>query len=137
MWQRLAIAWACNIAAIFVAAGLLDGIHYGDSWWALVLAALVFSIVNAFIRPVLLVLSLPLIVLTLGIAWFFVNLFMLYLTSWIVSDFTIDGFWSAVGATIIIWLVNAVLQATLFRRFRDDDRDRSNRTPPSGGYWSQ
>ena len=137
MWQRLAIAWACNIAAIFVAAGLLDGIHYGDSWWALVLAALVFSIVNAFVRPVLLVLSLPLIVLTLGIAWFFVNLFMLYLTSWIVSDFTIDGFWSAVGATIIIWLVNAVLQATLLRRFRVDDRDRSIRTPPSGGYWSQ
>jgi putative membrane protein len=122
MWQKLTIAWACNIAAIFVAAALLDGISYGDDWWALVLAALVFSIVNAFIRPVLLVLSLPLIVLTLGIAWFFVNLFMLYLTSWIVGDFHIDGFWSAVGATIIIWLVNALLQATLFRRFRDKDR---------------
>jgi putative membrane protein len=137
MWQKLAIAWACNIAAIFVAAALLDGISYGDDWWALVLAALVFSVVNAFIRPVLLVLSLPLIVLTLGIAWFFVNLFMLYLTSWIVGDFTIAGFWSAVGATIIIWLVNALLQATLFRRFNDRDRDRREGNPPTGGYWSQ
>jgi putative membrane protein len=137
MWQKLAIAWACNIAAIFVAAALLDGIDYGNSWWALVVAALVFSIVNAFIRPVLLVLSLPLIVLTLGLAWFFVNLLMLYLTSWIVSDFTIASFWSAVGAAIIIWLVNALLQATLFRRFRDDDRHRRERTPPTGGYWSQ
>jgi putative membrane protein len=137
MWQKLVVAWACNIAAIFVAAALLDGIDYGDSWWALVLAALVFSVVNAFVRPVLLVLSIPLIILTLGIAWFLVNLFMLYLTSWIVSDFTIDSFWSAVGATIIIWLVNAFLQATLFRRFRNEDRDRRQRTPPSGGYWSQ
>ncbi len=120
MWQKLGIAWASNIAALFVAAGLLDGIDYGDSWWALVLAALVFSLVNAFVRPLVTFLSIPLIILTLGLALFFVNLLMLYVTSWIVSDFTIDGFWSAVGATIIIWIVNAILSATVFRRFRDE-----------------
>jgi putative membrane protein len=127
MWQRLGIAWAGNIAALFVAAALLDGISYGDDWWALVLAALVFSLVNAFVRPVVFILSLPLIVLTLGIALFFVNLLMLYVTSWIVSDFQIDGFWSAVGATIIVWLVNALLAATVFRRFQDDERERDRR----------
>ncbi len=124
MWRKLLVAWAGNIAAIFVAAWLLDGIRYGDDWWALVLAALVFSLVNAFVRPVVTVLSLPLIVLTLGIALFFVNLLMLYVTSWIVPDFTIDGFWSAVGATIVIWLVNALLSATLFRRFHEEERER-------------
>jgi putative membrane protein len=129
MWQKLGIAWAGNIAALFVAAALLDGISYGDDWWALVLAALVFSLVNAFVRPVVFILSLPLIVLTLGIALFFVNLLMLYVTSWIVDDFNIDGFWSAVGATIIVWLVNALLSATVFRRFRDDDRRRDRRDP--------
>ncbi|MBX5440925.1 MAG: phage holin family protein [Solirubrobacteraceae bacterium] len=124
MWRKLLVAWAGNIAAIFVAAWLLDGIRYGGDWWALVLAALVFSLVNAFVRPVVTVLSLPLIVLTLGIALFFVNLLMLYVTSWIVPDFTIDGFWSAVGATIVIWLVNALLSATLFRRFHEEERER-------------
>jgi putative membrane protein len=127
MWQRLAIAWAGNIAALFVAAALLDGISYGNGWWALVLAALVFSLVNAVVRPIVFVLSLPLIVLTLGIALFFVNLLMLYVTSWIVSDFTIDSFGSAIGATIIVWLVNALLSATVFRRFRDDDDRRRSR----------
>jgi putative membrane protein len=130
MMQKLGIAWAGNIAALFVAAALLAGIDYGNSWWALVLAALVFSLVNAVIRPVVFVLSLPLIVLTLGIALFFVNLLMLYVTSWIVSDFRIGSFWSAVGATIIVWAVNALLSATVFRRFKDDDRRTD---PPKRG----
>ncbi|MCW3009310.1 MAG: rane protein of unknown function [Solirubrobacterales bacterium] len=130
MMQKLGIAWAGNIAALFVAAALLAGIDYGNSWWALVLAALVFSLVNAVIRPVVFVLSLPLIVLTLGIALFFVNLLMLYVTSWIVSDFRIGSFWSAVGATIIVWAVNALLSATVFRRFQDDDRRTD---PPKRG----
>jgi putative membrane protein len=118
--RRLAIAWAGNVAALFVAAGLLDGISYGDDWWVLIVAALVFSVVNAFVRPIVFVLSLPLIVLTLGIALFFVNLLMLYLTSWLVDGFKIDDFWSAVGATIIVWLVNALLSATVFRRVERD-----------------
>jgi putative membrane protein len=125
MWQRLGIAWAGNIAALFVAAALLDGISYGDDWWALVLAAFVFSLVNAIVRPIVFILSLPLIILTLGIALFFVNLLMLYVTSWIVGDFQIDSFGSAVGATIIVWAVNALLSATVFRRFREgDERER-------------
>lgn len=127
MWRKLLIAWAGNIVALFAAAALLDGISYGDGWWALVVAALVFSVVNAFVRPVVFLLSLPLIVLTLGLALFFVNLLMLYLTSWLVDDFTIDGFWSAVGATIVIWLVNAALSATVFRRFEQEERDERRR----------
>lgn len=120
MLRRLLIAWAGNVAALFVAAELIDGIGYGDDWWALVLAALVFSVVNMVVRPVVFLLSLPLIVLTLGIALFFVNLLMLYLTSWLVGDFTIDGFWAAVGGTIVVWLVNALLSATVFRRVKRD-----------------
>lgn len=120
MIRRLAIAWAGNVAALFVAAGLLDGISYGDDWWVLVVAALVFSVVNAVVRPVVFVLSLPVIVLTLGIALFFVNLLMLYLTSWLVDGFQIDGFWSAVGGTIVVWLVNWLLSVTVFRGIERD-----------------
>jgi putative membrane protein len=120
--RKLAIAWAGNILALFVAAWVIDGISYGDDWWSLVLAALVFSVVNALVRPIVFVLSLPLIVLTLGIALFFVNLLMLYLTDWLLPSFHIDGFWSAVGGTFIIWLVNALLSATVFKRAKQADR---------------
>lgn len=120
MIRRLLIAWAGNVAALYVAARLLDDVSYGGEWWVLVLAALVFSVVNAVVRPVVFVLSLPLIVLTLGIALFFVNLLMLVLTAGLVDDFEIGGFWSAVGATIVVWLVNALLSATVFRRAKRD-----------------
>jgi putative membrane protein len=120
MLRRLLIAWAGNVAALYVASELIDGISYGGSWWGLVLAALVFSAVNMVVRPVVFVLSLPLIVLTLGLALFFVNLLMLYVTSWLVDDFSVDGFWAAVGGTIVVWLVNALLSATLFRRAKRD-----------------
>jgi putative membrane protein len=109
--RRFLVTWAFNIAALFVASWLLEGIDYGDSAWALVVAGLVFSIVNIFVKPVLTVLALPFIVVTLGIAFFFINLLMLYLTDWIVGDFEIDGFWWAVAATIIIWIVNTFLEA--------------------------
>ena len=109
--RRFLVTWAFNTAALFVASWLLDGIDYGDSAWALVVAGLVFSIVNIFVKPILTVLALPFIIITLGIAFFFINLLMLYLTSWIVGDFDIDGFWWAVAATIIIWIVNSFLEA--------------------------
>ena len=106
--MSLLLRLAVNVAALWVAAEALDGVRY-DGFGTLVLAALVFGLVNFFIKPVVTLLSLPLIILTLGIAYFFVNLAMLLLTSALVGDFEIDGFWTAVGATILIWLVNAVL----------------------------
>jgi putative membrane protein len=124
MLRRLAIAWAGNIAALFVAAALIRGIDYGNDWWVLVIAALVFSVVNALVRPVVFVLSLPLIILTLGIALFFVNLLMLYVTHWLVPEFQIDGFWSAVGGTIVVWLVNSLLSATVFRGVQREEERR-------------
>jgi putative membrane protein len=111
--QRFIVQWAFNVGALWVAAKLLDGIHYGD-FWTLVIAALVFTIVNIFVKPILTVLAIPFIIVTLGLALFFINLLMIYLTSWIVSDFDIDGFWWAVAATIIVWAVNAVF-AAIFR----------------------
>ena len=117
MIARILIVWACNVAALFVADALIDGITFDDAW-KVVLAGAVFGVVNLIVKPIVTLLSLPLIVLTLGIALFFVNLLMLALTAWLVSGFDIDGFWPAVGGTIVVWLVNAVLQAV----FDVDDR---------------
>ena len=115
MLRRFVVTWFFNIIALWVAAELLADISYGGNEWVLVLAALVFSVVNIFVRPVVILFTLPLVIITLGIALFFINLLMLYLTSWIVDDFTVDGFWEAILATIIIWIVNVILEA-LFGR---------------------
>ena len=124
MLLRFLITWAFNLVALWVAALLLSGIDY-DGFGVLVVASLVFSIVNIFVRPLVILFTLPLVIITLGIALFFINLFMLYLTSWIVDDFTIDGFWWAFLATIIVWLVNTVLEAF----FGDDLRHEGSRRP--------
>jgi putative membrane protein len=109
MLRRLLIAWACNAAALLVAATLLSGIGYGHRWWTLVVAAAVFTLVNALVRPVVRLLSLPLIVVTLGLFLLVINVGMLYLTAALVPDFHIDSFWSGLAAAIVVTLVNALL----------------------------
>src|SRR6185295_12889334 len=101
--------WAFNVVALFVAAWILDGITYGDQWWTLLIAALVFTVVNAFVKPILTVLSIPFIVVTLGLFYFLINILMLYLTDWIVPDFEIRTFWWAVLGAIIVSIVNWIL----------------------------
>ena len=121
--SRLLLVWACNVAALWVAAKLLDGIDY-ESFWHLVLAGLVFGIVNWLVKPLVTLLALPVIVLTLGVALFFVNLLMLYVTSWLAPGFRIDGFGDAVLGTLVIWAVNLVLRAVFDVDGRRRRRDR-------------
>src|SRR5215217_6741671 len=122
----LLLRLAVNVAALWVAAEVLDGVTY-DEFSSLLLAALVLGLVNFLIKPLLTLLALPLIILTLGIAYFFVSLAMLLLTSALVSGFEIDGFWAAVGATVIVWLVNTALGG--LTRGDRGARARRSRTP--------
>ena len=85
MLVRFLVSWVFNTVALFVAAAIFRGISYGDDWWVLILAGAVFSAANLIVRPFVTFLAIPLIIITLGIALFFVNLLMLYLTSWIVQ----------------------------------------------------
>jgi putative membrane protein len=119
------LRYAVNTAALYVAAWAIDGISYGNQWWTLLIAGLVFTIVNTIVKPVVTVLSIPFIIVTLGIAFFFINLAMLALTALLVADFTIDGFWTAVKGTLIVWAVNVVAEAvgvTGRRRERESER---------------
>lgn len=111
MLARLAITWVFNTVALFVATWLLSGLSYGKDGWALLIAALVFTLVNFAVKPVLAVLSIPFIVVTLGVFYFLINVLMLYLTSWIVPQFTIDTFWWGALAAIIVSVVNGLLHA--------------------------
>jgi putative membrane protein len=101
--------WAFNVVALFVASWLLSGITYGDQWWTLLIAGIVFTLVNAFVKPILTVLSIPFIVVTLGLFYFLINILMLYVTDWIVPDFEIRTFWWGVLAAIIVSVVNWIL----------------------------
>ena len=120
MLRRFLLTWAFNVAALWAAAELLGGVSVSgdETWVTLALAGLVFSLVNMVVKPIVAVLAIPLIVVTLGIAYFLVNVLMVFLTSWIVDDFHVDGFWSGVGAAIVVWLVNLALDA-LGRRLAD------------------
>lgn len=110
MIDRLAITWVFNVVALFVATWLLSGLSYGSDWWALLVAGLVFTLVSVFLKPALAILSIPFIIVTFGIFYFLINVFMLYLTHWIVPQFTISSFWWAVLAAIIVSAVNGILQ---------------------------
>ena len=109
MARQLSITWLFNTVALFVATWLLSGLSYGSDWWALLIAGLVFTIVNFFVKPVLAILSIPFIIVTFGIFYFLINVLMLYLTHWIVPQFTIATFWWAALAAIIISAVNGIL----------------------------
>jgi putative membrane protein len=122
MLRRFVVTWFFNIIALWVAAELIDGIGYSGNEWVVVLAALVFSLVNIFVKPLVILFTLPLVILTLGLALFFVNLLMLYLTSWIVDDFKVESFGAAILATIIVWVVNTVLEAVFGRVEREPER---------------
>jgi putative membrane protein len=111
MLRRLAITWVFNTTALFVATLLLSGLSYGSDWWALLVAGLVFTLVNYFLKPILALLSIPFIIVTFGIFYFLINVFMLYLTHWIVGQFTIASFWWAVLGAIIVSVVNGILHS--------------------------
>jgi putative membrane protein len=120
--MKLLMRLVVNAVALAVAAWLLKGIAFSGSSTTskvitLVVVAAIFGLVNALIKPLATILSLPFIVLTLGLLIFVINALMLLLTSWI-SDgldipFTVDGFGTAlIGAlivTVVSWLMNVVL----------------------------
>ena len=102
---RLAVAWAINLAALWVADAIWDGVAI-DGWAAYLIGAAVLGIANAILKPVLALLTLPLIILTLGFFYLVINIAMVALAEWIAPDFSIDGFWAYVGTVIVVWLVN-------------------------------
>jgi putative membrane protein len=110
--QRLLVSWLANAVMLAVADALLTNVTVSSAG-DLILAAALFGILNTFLKPIARLLTLPLAIITLGIAWFFVSMLMLYLTQAIVSGFSIHGFWTLVWATIIVWVVDLALDIAM------------------------
>jgi putative membrane protein len=108
--RHFVFRWAITTVAVMVASSILSGIRY-DSVGSLIGAALLLGILNAFVRPVLLILSAPLILLTLGFFILVVNGLMLLVVPGIIGGFHVDGFGSAFWGAIVIGLVSWLLSA--------------------------
>lgn len=106
---RLVVAWLINAAALWVCDWLFDGVDI-DGWWPLLIGAAVLGVINTILKPVLVLFSIPLILVTLGFFLLLINIALLALVSWIVPDFDISGFWTYVGCVFVIWIVNTVLE---------------------------
>jgi putative membrane protein len=106
--KQLLLSWIANAVVLAIVTGLLGGVK-ADSAGALIKAAALFGILNTIVKPPLKALSLPIAMVTLGLAWFGVALLMLLLTSVFIEGFSIHGFWTYIWATIIVWAVNFVL----------------------------
>jgi putative membrane protein len=109
---RLVVAWAINAAALWVADALWDGVRI-NGWGAFLIGAAVLGIANAILKPVLAVLTLPLIIVTLGLFYLVINIAMVALAEWVAPRFSIDGFWSYVGTVVVVWAVNWVVHEVL------------------------
>ena len=105
---RLAISWLTNALVLGVVAAVLSGVHV-DNAGSLLAAAALFGVLNTLLKPLLRFVTLPLALLTFGIAWFFVALLMLLITDSVVSGFHIHGFWTFIEATLMVWVVNLAL----------------------------
>ena len=113
MAAKLLVTCAVNCVALLVASALISPISYGQRWQTLVLAGLILGIVNFAVRPLVVVMTLPAVILSLGLALLLVNALMLWLTSRIVTGLHIGGFWSTVAGALVIWLVNIGLRSAL------------------------
>ena len=117
---RIAIAIGVNALALWVANAIWDSVSL-HGFWAYFIGAVVLGVANAVLKPILAILTLPLIILTLGLFYLLINIAMVALAEWIAPNFSIDGFWTYVGVVFIIWLVNwvASLAVDLFERPRE------------------
>jgi putative membrane protein len=106
--QRAVVTWAGNAIALYVAVAAVGDATLAG-WTSLLVAAAVFGIVNALVKPVVKLFALPLIIITVGIALFFVNVLMLWITDAIVGGIHFDGFVALVTGSIVIWVVNMLL----------------------------
>jgi putative membrane protein len=108
--RHFVFRWIIATVAVMTASAFLPGMRY-DSTGSLIAASLLLGILNAFVRPLLLILSAPLILVTLGLFILVINGLMLMIVPALVPGFHVDGFWSAFWAAIVIGIISWLLSA--------------------------
>lgn len=127
--KEFVLRWLICTVAVLVAEHIVSGIHY-DSWGDLLVATMILGLLNYFIKPLLMVLSMPLLIFTLGFFTLVINAFLLLTVSYLVNGFHVDGFapafWGALVISIVTVLLNILigfnsLRVQKIKRDTDDD----------------
>ena len=118
--RPLFVRWLINTLALYVAVQVVPGVDYDRGPIGLLLVAVLFGFVNAFLRPLLTLLTCPLVLVTLGLFLFVINALLLLLTSWLSAQFDLGfrvaGFWPAFWAGLLISLVSLFLSLMVGER---------------------
>ena len=101
------------LAAVVLTVKLVPGVSAGGGWETLLLVALVWSVVITVIRPVLKILTLPITLVTLGLFSFVLNAFLFYAMTWIVPEFQVAGFWSAIFGALVLSILTSLIHKIL------------------------
>ncbi|GJM40385.1 MAG: hypothetical protein DHS20C20_06670 [Ardenticatenaceae bacterium] len=120
--MKLIIRLLINAAALWAAAQIVGGISLEGSFGTILVVALIFGVVNAIVRPILTLFSIPFIVVTLGLFIFVINALMLMLTGAISNALSVDGFGAALLGSLVITIVSWLLGVFL----KDDEKKNSN-----------
>ena len=102
---RIVVSIAVNALALWICSALFGGVTI-TGFWAYAIGAAVLAFANTILKPILAILTLPLIVFTLGLFYLLINIAMVALAEWIAPNFSINGFWDYVGVVFIVWIVN-------------------------------
>jgi putative membrane protein len=115
--RQLLLSWVANAVVLAVVAWAFDDVTV-HGFGTLVVAAALFGILNTILKPLLRLVTAPLALLTLGLAWFAVSMLMLKLTDWLVGGFAIHGVSTLFWATIVAWAVNVAVDLVGWRAGR-------------------
>ena len=107
---RIVLGFGANLLALWLASRWIDSVGYKD-FSDLLIATAVLWIVNLIIKPILMFVTCLLIILTLGLFLFLINMGMVALTAWLVPGFDVGGFWSVAGTALIVWAANVLVNA--------------------------
>jgi putative membrane protein len=114
---KFIMRWVINAIALYLAVYLVPGVNLEGGWVSIIWLALIFGLINAFLRPLLKLLTCPLIILTLGLFTLLINTFLFWLTSQVGQafgiGFTIDGFWPAFLGGLVVTVVSVIMSLIL------------------------
>jgi putative membrane protein len=127
---QLLVRWMVLALGVVIAAHVGPGIHYSD-FGSLVVAVIVLSFVNAVLRPVLVLFTLPFIFVTMGLGILVINAFLFWIVGKLTGGFSVDGFWPALGGSLVLSITSFVLNG--FMRSSGPRPPAPPRAPPGPG----
>jgi putative membrane protein len=112
--MRFIVKYLLTALAIYATADLLSGIHV-QSFWMAIVVALVLGLINMTVKPLMIVLTIPFTIISLGLFILVINALMIMLAGWLLEGFTVDGFWWALAFSIIQTIIASILERIVLR----------------------